>query len=104
MKQNRPHNPPPIICRPQDTRMTLTNKQWTLMSIVTVALLILVAILGGVYRLFYIVLFPLCLWLSLRHEPDQKRVRPAIRVLGWIFVCIATLAIIGAVISLLAGR
>ena len=74
------------------------------MSIVTVALLILVVILGGVYRLFYIVLFPLCLWLSLRHEPDQKRVRPGIRVLGWIFVCIATLAVVGAVISLLAGR
>jgi hypothetical protein len=84
--------------------MTLTNKQWTFLSIVTVALLILVVILGGVYRLFYIVLFPLCLWLSLRHEPDQKRVRPGIRVLGWIFVCIATLAVVGAVISLLAGR
>ena len=84
--------------------MILTNKQWTFLSVVTVTLLIVVVILGGVYRLFYIVLFPLCLWLSLRHEPDQKRDRPAIRVLWRIFVCIATLAVIGAVISLLAGR
>lgn len=84
--------------------MTLTNKQWTSLSIVTVALLILVAILGGVYRLCYLVFFPLCLWLSLRHEPDQKQVRPAIRALGWIFVCVAAAAAIGAVISLLAGR
>ena len=84
--------------------MTLTNKQWTFVSIVTVALLILVVMLGGVYRLFYVVLFPLCLWLGLRREPDQKQVRPAIRVLGWILICIATLAVIGAFISLLVGR
>lgn len=84
--------------------MTLTNKQWTSLSIVTVALLILVAILGGVYRLCYVVLFPLCLWLSLRHEPEQKQVRPAIRALGWVFVCVAAAPAIGAVISILGGR
>ena len=84
--------------------MTLSSKQQTILNIVVVALLILAAILGGVYRLSYVVLFPLCLWLSLRHEPDQKQVRPVIRVLGWIFVCIATLAVIGAVISIIAGR
>jgi hypothetical protein len=84
--------------------MTLSNKQWTLLSTVSVGLAVALAIFGGRYRALCALVLPLCFWLSLRHEPEQKQVRPAIRVLGWIFVCIATFAVIGAVISLLAGR
>jgi hypothetical protein len=84
--------------------MTLTDKQWTLVSIISAALLITLAIFGGGYRAFGILFLPLGVWVGLRHEPEQKQVRPAIRALGWIFVCIAVLAVIGAVISILAGR
>lgn len=84
--------------------MTLTNKQWTFLSVVTVAVLLLVALLGGRYRAFSAVLLPLCLWLSLRYEPDQKQVRPSIRLLGWIFVSVAVVAVIGSIITVLLGR
>jgi len=84
--------------------MTLSNKQWTLLSIASVGLAVALAIFGGRYRALCVLVLPLCFWLSLRHEAEQKQVRPAIRVLGWVFVSIAVLAVIGAVISILAGR
>ena len=84
--------------------MTLTNKQWTLLSIVSAALLIALAIFSGGYRAFGIVFLPIGFWFSLRHEPEQKQVPPAIRVLGWIFVCVAALAFIASVVTILAGR
>ena len=84
--------------------MTLTNKQWTLLSIASVAVAAAIAIFGGHYRALCSLILPLCVWLSLKHEPEQMKVRPLIRVFGWIFVCLAVFAVIGAVISILAGR
>jgi hypothetical protein len=84
--------------------MTLTNKQWTLVSIVSAALLLALAIFGGGYRALGILFLPLGFWFSLRHEPEQKQVRQAIRVLGWIFVCVAAVAVIASVVTILAGR
>lgn len=84
--------------------MTLTNKQWILVSIVSATLLIALAIFGGGYRAFGVIFLPVGFWFGLRHEPEQKQVRPAIRALGWVFVCVAAAAVIGAVISILGGR
>ena len=84
--------------------MTLTSKQWTLLSGASVALLVAVAAFGGRYRVLCALLLPLCLWLSLRHEPEQKQVRPAIQALGWTFACVAIMAVIGSAITILADR
>ncbi|MDB6030295.1 MAG: hypothetical protein JWM16_633 [Verrucomicrobiales bacterium] len=61
----------------------MTSKHWTLVSVVSAALLLGLAIFGGGYRSLGVILLPLGLWFSLRPEPEQIRVRPAIRVLGW---------------------
>jgi hypothetical protein len=64
--------------------MTMTNKQWAFVSIVLVAVLIALVIFGGGYRAVGALFLLLGLWLSLRREPEQMRIRPAIRVLGWL--------------------
>ena len=84
--------------------MTLTNKQWNLVSVVAIALLLTLAIFGGGYRALGTLLAPVGLWLSLKREPEQREIRPAIRVLGWIFVAVAVVAIVRAVIAITTGR
>lgn len=84
--------------------MTMTSKQWTLVGVVSAALLLALAIFGGGYRSLGTLFLPLGLWLSLRHEPEQREVRPAIRVLGWLFVIVAAAAIVVSVIAIAVGR
>ena len=84
--------------------MTLTNKQWTWVSVVAAALLLALAIFGGGYRSLGTLFLPIGLWFSLRREPEQREIRPAIRVLGWIFVGVAVVAIVASVIAITAGR
>ena len=74
------------------------------MSVVSAALLIALAIFGGGYRAVGVLFLPLGLWLSLRREPEQREIRPAIRALGWIFIAIAIGAVIGSVIAITASR
>lgn len=84
--------------------MTLTSKQWTLVGVVSSALLLALAIFGGGYRVLGIFLLPVGLWFNLRREPEQTEIRPAIRVLGWIFVGVAAVAIVASVIAISSGR
>ena len=74
------------------------------MSLVSVALLLALAIFGGGYRSLGTLFLPLGLWIGLKHEPEQRQIRPAIRMLGWIFVGVAAIAIIVSVIAIAAGR
>ena len=84
--------------------MTTTSKHWILVSVVSAALLLALAIFGGGYRALGTLFLPVGLWFSLRREPEQREIRPAIRVLGWIFVGVAALAIVASVIAITAGR
>lgn len=84
--------------------MTMTNKQWTFASLVLAALLTALIIFDGRYRTVGVLLLPLGLWLSLRREPEQMQIRPVIRVLGWVFVGLAMVAIVTSVIAITAGR
>ena len=84
--------------------MSMTNKQWTFVSLVLTALLIALLIFGGAYRAIGVLFLPLGLWLSLRREPEQRQVRPTIKVLGWIFVGLAIVALVASVITIAAGR
>jgi len=84
--------------------MTLTSKQWTVVSVISAALLFTLMVLGGGYRALGMLFLPVGFWLSLRHEPEQRQVRPAIKVLGWIFVCVAAFALIASVLVILAGK
>jgi hypothetical protein len=82
----------------------MTNKQWTFASLVLAALLTALAIFGGGYRAVGVLFLPLGLWLSLGREPEQRQIRPAIRVLGWLFVGFAVVALVGSLIAITAGR
>ena len=84
--------------------MTLTNKQWTWVSVVSAALLLALAIFGGGYRSLGTLFLPVGLWFSLRREPEQREIRPAIRVLGWMFVGVAAVAIVASVIAIASAR
>ncbi|PYK62388.1 MAG: hypothetical protein DME21_06580 [Verrucomicrobia bacterium] len=84
--------------------MTLTNKQWTWVSVVSAALLLALAIFGGGYRSLGILFLPVGLWFSLRRQPEQREIRPAIRVLGWMFVGVAAVAIVASVIAIASAR
>jgi hypothetical protein len=84
--------------------MTMTSKHWTLVSVVSAALLIALVIFGGGYRALGTLFLPLGLWFSLRHEPEQMQIRPAIRVLGWLFVAVAAIAIVGSVVAITRNR
>jgi apolipoprotein N-acyltransferase len=84
--------------------MKLTNRQWTLLSAVAAALLLVLAIFGGDYRSLGIIFMPLCLWVSLKREPKQTGIRPGFRVLGWIFVALAAAAVVGSIIAISAGK
>ena len=84
--------------------MTLSSKQRTLLIVVLTVLLLLLAKFGGGYRSLGTLFLPLGLWFSLKREPEQAEIRPAIRVLGWIFVCVAAIAIVASVIAITAGR
>jgi hypothetical protein len=86
------------------TLMTMTSKHWTLVSVVSAALLLALALFGGGYRALGILFLPVGLWFNLRHEPEQRETRPAIRVLGWIFVGVATVAVVASVITIAAPR
>ena len=81
----------------------MTHKQWTLASLGLAALLIALAVFGGSYRAGGILLLPLGLWLSLKREPEQKQIRPAIRVLGWVFVGLAIVALVASLIAITTG-
>ena len=37
-------------------------------------------------------------------EPEERQVRPAIRVVGWVFVCIAAVTVVASVIVILSGE
>jgi hypothetical protein len=84
--------------------MTSTGKQWILVSVISAALLFTLMFLGGGYRALGILFLPIGFWLSLRREPEQKEIRPAIRALGWILVCVALFALVASVLFVLAGR
>ena len=82
----------------------MTHKQWTLVSLALAALLIALAVFGGSYRACGTLLLPLGLRLSLRREPEQKQIRPAVRVLGWVFVGFAIVALVASLIAITTGR
>jgi len=82
----------------------MTNKHWTLVSVVSAALLLALAIFGGGYLALGTLLLPVCLWLSLRHAPEQRETRPAIRFLGWIFVGVAIITVLTSVIVVASRR
>ena len=85
--------------------MTLTNKQSNLVILVVLALLLALVIFGGgYYPALGALLGPVGFWFRLRREPEQARIRPGIRLLGWIFVAVAVVAIVGAVIEFSTGR
>ena len=84
--------------------MTFTNKQRNLVSAATVLLLLALVIFGDGYRAVGTLFIPVGLWFSLKHEPDQTNVRPAIRVVGWIFLAVGIIAIAGAVLAIITGR
>jgi len=84
--------------------MTMTTKHWILVSVVSAALLLALAIFGGGYRALGTLFLPVGLWFSLRHEPEQREIRPAIRVLGWIFVGMATVAVVVSVVAIASHR
>ncbi|MCC6821810.1 MAG: hypothetical protein IT579_13845 [Verrucomicrobia subdivision 3 bacterium] len=82
----------------------MTKKHWLLVSVVSAALLIGLAIFGGGYRSLGILFLPLGLWFSLRREPEQMHVRPVIQVLGWLFVGVAVVAVVASAIAIGANR
>ena len=84
--------------------MTMTSKHWSLVSVVSAALLLALAIFGGGYRAIGILFLPVGLWFSLRHEPEQREIRPVIRVLGWIFICVATVAVVASVVTIASHK
>ena len=84
--------------------MTLTNKQWTFASLVLIAVLIALARFGAGYRAVGVLFGPLGLWLTLKREPKEGKIRPGIKVLGWLFVGFAVVALVGSVIAITAGR
>ncbi len=84
--------------------MTWTSKQWALVSVASAALLIALAIFGGGYRTLGTLFLPLGLWFSVRREPEQMQIRPAIRVLGWILIGMAAAAIVASVIAIGTGK
>jgi ABC-type spermidine/putrescine transport system permease subunit II len=75
-----------------------------LISVLTAALLLALAVFGEGYRALGIVLLPVGLWFNLRHQPAQREIRPAIRVLGWIFIGLAVVAAIASVIAITSHR
>ena len=88
--------------------MTITDKKWTLINTMIMASLFALIFLGGTYmaigKTLAMLSFSFNFWLCLKHEPDQKQIRPAIKVLGWIFVIVAILASIASLISIFAGK
>ena len=84
--------------------MTLTIRQWTVLSVGSAALLIGLAWFGGGYRSLGVLFLPLGLWLELIKAPDQRQIRPAIRVLGYVFVGVAVVAIMASVFAIAARR
>lgn len=84
--------------------MTMTIKHWTLASIIAAALVLALMILGGGYRALGLLLLPVGLWLGLKREPEQAEIRPATRLLGWLFVGLAALAVIAAALAIGASR
>ena len=84
--------------------MTLSSKHWTLVSVISAALLLALMIFGGGYRTLGTLFLPVGLWLSLRREPEQRKVRPSIRVLGWIFIGVAVVTAIASVLVMVVRR
>jgi len=83
--------------------MTRRNKRWIFTSLFLPVLLIALTSFGGAYRAVGILFLPVCFWLSLRNEPEQRQIRPWIRVLGWVFVSVAAVAVVASVIAIRAG-
>lgn len=84
--------------------MRVTNKQWIVLSLALTAIITMLAIFAGYYRAVGVLLLPLGLWLNLRREPDQMQIRPAIRLIGFVFVTLAFVTIIATVITITASR
>ena len=83
--------------------MTLTNKQWTMLSVVTAALILALAIFGGTYRAVggVVLLFG---FMSLKHRSEERKVSPIFHVIGWIIVAVVALATIGSIFAIAGGR
>ena len=84
--------------------MTINNSHRIFVSAVLVVLLLGLARFGEGYNSLGIVFSPLILWLNLKREPEQREIRPAIRMLGWIFVSLATAAMVWVGIAIAFGR
>ena len=84
--------------------MTLTSKHWLLMSLASAALLIALAVFGGGYRALGTLFLSLGLWFGLRREPEESQTRPAIRLVGWIFVAVAAAAILASAFAIAGGK
>jgi hypothetical protein len=80
--------------------MTLSNKHWILVSVVSAALLLALAMFGSSYRALGLLFLPVGLWFSLKREPEQVEIRPAIRMLGWVLVGLAAVAIVASAIAI----
>jgi hypothetical protein len=84
--------------------MTLSSKHWTLVSVVSAALLLDLAIFGGSYRALGVLFLLVGLWLRFKREPEQMEIRPAVRVIGWIFVCLAAVAIVASALAIASHK
>ena len=82
----------------------MTSKQWTGVSLALAVLLSALTIFGGRYRVAGVLFLPLGLWLTLRREPEPNRIRPWIKVLGWILVRFSIVVLVASVIAIVAGR
>jgi hypothetical protein len=81
----------------------MTRQHWIIASQLLCMLLIALPTFSGDYRGAGILLFPVCLWLSLRNEPEQRQMRPWIRVLGWVVASVAAVGIVAAFICIATG-
>ena len=84
--------------------MTMTSRQRAWVSVGLVALLAALIAFGGHYRLLGVLFLPLAMWVGIRREPEQMRIRPWIRVLGWLLVGACVVLLVMAVVSIVAGR
>ena len=84
--------------------MSITNKQWTLASLGLAVLVAALFALGGRYRAVLVLFLPLGVWLGVRREPEEARIRPWIRVLGWLFVGFSVVVLIASIIAVVAGK
>jgi hypothetical protein len=75
-----------------------------LVSVISAALLVALAMFGGSYRALGILFLPLGLWFGIKGEQKQTEIRPAIQVLGWIFVGLAAVAVLASLVAIPAEQ